>query len=101
MSSVDVDFFFQKNMMSREDCSIRSSIPWLLMSRLVSVLPGTVEWASCRLLCPKFFFGLSLAGRGKTVESSLWVLVIDVENGSIVDANMLQNGKMQSCGILI
>ena len=56
VSSVGVDFFFQKNMMSREDCSIRSSIPWLLMSRFVSVLLGTEEWASCRLLCFKFLF---------------------------------------------
>ena len=54
VSSVGTDFFFQKNMMSREDCSIRSSIPWLLMSRFVSVLLGTVEWASGRLLCSKF-----------------------------------------------
>ena len=85
--------------MRREDCSIRSSIPWSLMSRFVSVLLGTEEWASCRLLC--FRFCLSRASCGKTVESPLWKLVIDEENVSIVDANMLQDEKMQSCGISI
>ena len=36
--------------MSREDCFIRSSTAWLLMSRLTSVLLGSwATWASCRL----------------------------------------------------
>ena len=43
VSFVGMDFLFQKNVMSREDCSIRSSTPWLLMSRFMSVLLGTEE----------------------------------------------------------
>ena len=43
VSFVGMDFLFQKNVMSREDCSIRSSTPWLLMSRSLSVLLGTEE----------------------------------------------------------
>ena len=54
VSFVGMDFLLQRNVMSREDCSIRSLIPWLPMSQYVSVLLVTDEWASCRLLYFRF-----------------------------------------------
>ena len=51
-------FLVQKNVMSREDCSIRSLTPWLLMSQYVSVLLVTEEWAGCRLLYFRFWLSV-------------------------------------------
>ena len=70
VSFVGMDFLFQKNVMSREDCSIRSLTPWLLMSQYVSVLLETEEWASCRLLY--FRFCLSRASCCKLVKNPLF-----------------------------
>ena len=67
------------------------------MSRFMSVLLGTEEWASCRLLY--FRFCLSRASCGKLVKVPLLDACGRWKNALVVDANMLQDEKMQSCGI--